>query len=78
MVFDGHSDIFTDVTVRRMNGETQVLKNRHLERLQQGGITGGCFVIWADTFNGLDPKDEMNAMLFGKISVQFSLFLLYR
>lgn len=26
MIFDGHSDIFTDVTVRRLKGETQVLK----------------------------------------------------
>ena len=63
MIFDGHTDIFSDVRYKREAGETQVLKNRHLERLQQGGITGGCFVIWADTFNGLDPKDEMNAII---------------
>lgn len=65
MIFDGHSDIFSDVRYKREAGETQVLKNRHLERLQKGGITGGCFVIWADTFNGLDPKDEMNAIIKG-------------
>ena len=63
MIFDGHTDIFSDVRYKRELGETQVLKNRHLERLQKGGITGGCFVIWADTFNGLDPKDEMNAII---------------
>jgi membrane dipeptidase len=63
MIFDGHTDIFSDVRYKREAGETQVLKNRHLARLQQGGITGGCFVIWADTFNGLDPKDEMNAII---------------
>ena len=34
MIFDGHSDIFTDVTVRRLKGETQVLKNHHLPRLR--------------------------------------------
>lgn len=63
MIFDGHSDIFSDVRYKREAGETQVLKNRHLERLTKGGITGGCFVIWADTYNGCDPKDEMNAII---------------
>ena len=42
MIFDGHSDIFTDVTVRRLKGETQVLKNHHLPRLRKGNIEGGC------------------------------------
>ena len=63
MIFDGHSDIFSDVRYKREAGETQVLKNHHLERLQKGGVTGGCFVIWADTYNGHDPKDEMNAII---------------
>ena len=63
MIFDGHSDIFSDVRYKREAGETQVLKNHHLERLQKGGIGGACFVIWADTFNGFDPKDEMDAIV---------------
>ena len=63
MIFDGHSDIFSDVRYKREAGETQVLKNRHLERLQKGGITGGCFVIWVDTFNGEDPQKELDAII---------------
>ncbi|MBQ8733067.1 MAG: membrane dipeptidase [Anaerotignum sp.] len=63
MIFDGHSDIFSDVRYKREAGETQVLKNHHLERLQKGGIGGGCFVIWVDTFNGEDPKKELDAIL---------------
>lgn len=63
MIFDGHSDIFSDVRYKREAGETQVLKNHHLDRLRKGGIGGGCFVIWADTFNGFDPKDEMDAIV---------------
>ena len=63
MIFDGHSDIFSDVRYKREAGETQVLKNRHLERLQKGGIGGGCFVIWVDTFNGEDPKTELDAIV---------------
>lgn len=63
MIFDGHSDIFSDVRYKREAGETQVLKNHHLDRLRKGGIGGGCFVIWTDTFNGFDPKDEMDAIV---------------
>lgn len=61
MIFDGHSDIFSDVRYKREAGETQVLKNHHLDRLRKGGIGGACFVIWADTYNGHAPKDEMEA-----------------
>ena len=45
MIFDGHSDIFSDVRYKREAGETQVLKNHHLDRLRKGGIGGACFVI---------------------------------
>ena len=38
MIFDGHSDIFSDVRYKREAGETQVLKNHHLDRLRKGGI----------------------------------------
>lgn len=62
MIFDGHSDIFSDVRYKREAGETQVLKNHHLDRLKKGGIGGGCFVIWADTYNGFPPSDEMDAI----------------
>lgn len=63
MVFDGHSDIFSDVRYRREAGETEVLQRRHLPRLRRGGIEGACCVIWADTGCGLSPAAEMDAIL---------------
>lgn len=36
MYFDAHSDIWTDVTVKREHGEKNVLKNHHLDRLRAG------------------------------------------
>ena len=59
MIFDGHSDIFTDVTVRRLKGETQVLKNHHLPRLRKGNIEGGCFVLWIDPPYDADPAKRL-------------------
>lgn len=46
--FDAHSDIWTDVTVRRLRGETDVVRRRHLDRLKRGGVEGSIFVIWVD------------------------------
>ena len=60
MIFDGHSDIFSDVRYKREAGETQVLKNHHLDRLRKGGIGGACFVIWADTYNGPRMKWKLS------------------
>lgn len=48
MIFDGHCDIFTDVLRRRLAGEEDVLRRRHLPLLRAGGISGGCFVLWVD------------------------------
>lgn len=48
MVFDAHSDIWSDVTVRRLAGETGVFRRRHLARMKKGGVEGSMFVIWVD------------------------------
>lgn len=48
MYFDAHSDIWTDVTVRRLKGETNILRKYHLSRLRKGKLEGSIFVIWVD------------------------------
>ena len=48
MYFDAHSDIWTDVTVKREHGEKNVLKNHHLDRLRAGQVEGSIFVIWVE------------------------------
>ncbi|NCC15549.1 MAG: membrane dipeptidase [Clostridia bacterium] len=63
MIFDGHSDIFIDVTIKRLLGETQVFKNHHLTRLRKGGIEGGCFVIWIDPPYDKEPAKRLAQIL---------------
>ena len=46
--FDAHSDIWTDVTIKRLKGETNVFHNHHFERLCKGNVEGSIFVIWVD------------------------------
>ena len=48
VVFDGHSDLLTDVVIRRTKGERHVLERVHLERLRQGGIEGLILSLWAN------------------------------
>lgn len=63
MVFDGHSDIFTHVLQKRLNGETEILKKYHLPRLKKGGIEGGCFVLWVDPPYTTDYEKRTNDLL---------------
>ncbi|WP_317854146.1 dipeptidase [Chakrabartyella piscis] len=62
-MFDGHCDIFTDVTIKRLQGETQVLQKHHLERLKKGGFTGGCFVFWIDPPYTENPPARLEQLL---------------
>ena len=48
MYFDAHSDIWTDVTVRRLRGEKDVIHKYHASRLKEGQVEGSIFGIWVD------------------------------
>ncbi|MFA9423399.1 MAG: dipeptidase [Sedimentibacter sp.] len=48
MIFDCHSDIWTDVTIRTLNGENDILNRYHLNKLKKGNVSGSIFVIWID------------------------------
>ena len=49
MFFDAHSDIWSDVTNRRLRGETDILRRYHLPRLRKGGCEGSIFAFWTYT-----------------------------
>ena len=56
MIFDGHGDVWTDVTCRRQeHGERDVFRRRHLDKFRVGDVTGGIFVIWIDPPYDTDP-----------------------
>lgn len=56
MVFDCHSDLFTDVTAKALKGEKDIIKNHHLKDLQKGGLIGGIYVIWVDPPHDAHPE----------------------
>lgn len=59
MLIDIHGDIWTDVTVKRLMGETDVIKRRHLERFKKGNMSGGIFIVWADPPHDKRPKERL-------------------
>ena len=54
--FDAHSDIWADVTIKRMSGETNVFHNHHFENIKKGGVEGTILVVWVDTCGTMDVE----------------------
>lgn len=63
MVFDCHSDLFTDVTVKMLKGENDIIKKYHLKDLYKGGLIGGIYVIWIDPPYDKSPKERANQIV---------------
>ena len=56
MIFDAHSDIWTDVAVKTLRGENNIIKKYHYDNLIKGKIGGSIFVIW------VEPKNYSRAL----------------
>jgi len=62
-IFDAHSDILTDVTIRRTDGQSDVMRRRHIDRLRSGGIAATILVVWIDPPHTDDPTWRMLQIL---------------
>lgn len=63
MIFDAHSDIWSDVTVRTLRGETDIFRKYHYERMKKGGIEGSVFVIWIDPPYDKEPAVRLRQIM---------------
>mgnify|MGYP000855919299 FL=1 len=57
MVFNGHSDILSDINLRRLKGEKNVFRNHHYENFLKSKVKSVILVIW-DDFELFDNKKE--------------------
>lgn len=64
MIFDCHSDTFTDITLKRYNNEKNIFKRYHLNNFKKGNVCGSIFVIW------IDPPYDNNPSLRAQQIVQ--------
>lgn len=57
--FDAHSDIFTNVTLRRQAGETDVIRRHHIRQLRAGHVAAMLCCVWIDPPYTETPSDRM-------------------
>lgn len=55
LIFDAHSDLLVDIARRRINGERNVFLNRHIPKLEKGGVNAFIAVVW------MEPADYANS-----------------
>lgn len=63
MIFDAHSDIWSDVTVKSINGEKDIFRKYHYERLKKGGIEGAIFAMWIDPPYDTEPEQRLKQIM---------------
>lgn len=63
MNFDGHCDIWTDITHHSLAGETDIFRKYHYERMKAGQIEGGIFVMWNDPPFIKTPLERIREMM---------------
>lgn len=63
MNFDAHCDIWTDITHHFLDGERDIFRRYHYDRLKEGDVEGGIFVIWNDPPYDKDPLARTRQMM---------------
>lgn len=62
-IFDGHSDLWTDIDRKRSQGINTAIADTHLSRWRDGNIAGGFFPVWPDPSSETSTIDQVNSMI---------------
>lgn len=63
IIFNGHSDILTDINLRRLNGERDVFRKYHYENFLKSNVKSAIWVIWVDPEHLQNPKDRTSQII---------------
>ena len=63
MIFDAHSDVLSDVAVKTLKGENNILKKYHYDNLVKGKVGGSIFVVWVERKNYERAFERANEIL---------------
>ena len=57
MFFDMHADLWTDNLWEYEKGKSDVIRRKYKDRFIEGGVFGGIFVIYLNTFKDSKPEE---------------------
>ena len=63
MIFNAHSDILSDINLRRLNGEKDVFRKYHYENFLKSEVKAAIWVIWTDTEHLNNPKERTKQII---------------
>ncbi|MCR2045584.1 membrane dipeptidase [Anaerosalibacter massiliensis] len=63
IIFNGHSDILTDINLRRLNGERDVFRKYHYENFLKSNVKSAIWVIWVDPEHSQNPKNRTSQII---------------
>ena len=63
MIFNGHSDILSDINLRRLNGEKDVFRKYHYENFLKSGVKSAIWVIWTDPDHMDNPRERTKQII---------------
>lgn len=58
MFFDMHADVWTDTLWQYEKGNKDVIRNKYKEKFEEGGLTGGIFVIYQNAMKTQTPEED--------------------
>ena len=47
-VYDTHSDVFSNLYERKLEGKSDIFKNYHLDAMKEGNVKGGIWVVYSE------------------------------
>lgn len=62
-IFNGHSDILSDINLRRLKGEKDVFRRYHYENFLKSNVKSVIWVIWTDPQHINNPKDRTSQII---------------
>lgn len=63
LIFNGHSDILSDINLRRLKGERDVFRKYHYENFLKSDVKSAIWVIWIDPQHINNPKDRTSQII---------------
>lgn len=62
-IFNGHSDILSDINLRILKGERDVFRKYHYENFLKSDVKSAIWVIWTDPQHINNPKDRTSQII---------------